>query len=120
MSEPATTTSIAISAGTVTLTGSLLGMSYDALLFGLVGVLFSLRMLPPMSRWQLLIAVITTTMLAALSGPVLAGWAVSRIASIADHENLMQSLAALLVGALAQLVFPAVLAFIRKRVGAES
>ena len=38
---------IVIATGTVTLTGSFLGLQYDALLFGLCGGMFSLMFLPP-------------------------------------------------------------------------
>lgn len=48
MAEPTTTTSgIALAAGTVTLTGSIFGLQYDGLLFGLAGSLMSLMHLPP-------------------------------------------------------------------------
>jgi hypothetical protein len=115
MSEPVTTQSIAISLGTVTVTGTVLGMGYDAMLFGFVGVLFSLRWLPRMTRVQLITAVISTTMLAALAGPLLASWGAAHITALEDHAGLLRSLCSLLVGAGTQLVFPAAVAGARKR-----
>lgn len=49
MAEPTTTTTsgIALAAGTITLTGSIVGLQYDGLLFGLAGSLMSLMHLPP-------------------------------------------------------------------------
>lgn len=50
MAEPTTTTTaggVALAAGTITMTGSIFGLQYDALLFGLAGSLMSLMHLPP-------------------------------------------------------------------------
>lgn len=48
MAEPSSSTAaIVIATGTITLTGSIFGLQYDALLFGLFGGLISLMFLPP-------------------------------------------------------------------------
>jgi len=118
MSEPtAVTTSVVISAGTVTLSGSVLGMGYDVLILGAVGVLMSLRMLPPMTRGQLAVAVITTTMLAALAAPVIAAWVVATVTALAGMLDPVRWLAAVLVGGGAQLLMPAAIAFAQRRIG---
>ncbi len=50
MAEPSSTTGgIVIAVGTVTLTGTFLGLQYDGLLFGLCGGMISLMFLPPES-----------------------------------------------------------------------
>lgn len=49
MAEPSSSTAagIVIATGTITLTGSIFNLQYDALLFGLFGGLISLMFLPP-------------------------------------------------------------------------
>lgn len=49
MAEPSSSTAagIVIATGTITLTGSIFGLQFDALLFGLFGGLVSLMFLPP-------------------------------------------------------------------------
>ena len=49
MAEPSSSTAagIVIATGTITLTGSFIGLQYDALLFGLFGGMVSLMFLPP-------------------------------------------------------------------------
>lgn len=52
MAEPSSSAAaggIIIATGTITLTGSIFGLQYDALLFGLCGGMFSLMFLPPNS-----------------------------------------------------------------------
>jgi hypothetical protein len=53
MAEPASSTaSIAIAAGTITLSGSVFGVQYDALLAGFFGGLVSLSYLPHMPAFK--------------------------------------------------------------------
>lgn len=117
MSEPTTTSAVVISAGTITLSGSVLGMGFDVLIFGNIGVLFTLRMLPPMSRGQLALAVITTTVLAALAAPVLAAWVVASVSALAGMLDPVRGLSALLVGGAAQLLMPAAISFAQRKIG---
>lgn len=108
MSEP-TTTTVAVSLGTVTVTGSLLGCQYDALLMGAAGVLFGLRMLPPMRAGVLVASVVSTTVLAAVASPVLAAWVCSLLPSLQTVAEGVRLTSAMLLGASAQWLLPAAL-----------
>lgn len=107
MAEPASSTvGIAIAADTITLTGSILGVQYDALLAGLAGGLVSLSYLPPMR------------------GPQIAGW-FAPVASVtaanyfpflsSAGESGIRIAAAAGLGLCAQVIIPAAFAWLRKK-----
>ena len=71
MAEPASSTaSIAIAAGTITLSGSVFGVQYDALLAGFFGGLVSLSYLPPMSALKIASKAEPATVLAIFSADI--------------------------------------------------
>jgi len=73
MAEPAASTvGIAIAAGTITVTGSIFGVQYDALLAGFFGGLVSLSFLPPMSAGKIAGSVAGSSILAGFFAPILA------------------------------------------------
>lgn len=113
MAEPSsTTTGIAIAAGTITLTGSIVGLQYDALLFGLVGGLISLMHLPPDSpalrTWlRIALSLFAAAFLAALLSPIAPPviYEIGEWTAKIPHEGLRLG-AAGVIGLSAQLAIP--------------
>lgn len=71
MAEPASSI-VAIAAATITLSGSVIGLQYDALLAGLAGGLLSLLYLPSMPVLKIAGAVAGSALLAGFFAPVIA------------------------------------------------
>lgn len=122
MPEPtSTSTGVAIAAGTITLTGSVVGLGYDVLFAAFVGALFALTLLPEMPRWRLALTVVTTALIAAWLAPVFAAalpatfvWARS-----VSSDSLRMASAGVL-GATTQSLLPVLLTFAKNRAGGAS
>lgn len=73
MTEPvaSATTGIAIAAGTLTITGSILGVQYEALLAGLFGGLCYLSYSPTVSKLRLSVNLATSSLMAGFFAPIL-------------------------------------------------
>lgn len=117
MPEPNATAAAAATGGmAATITGSVLGLAYDALLGGLLGGLLSLMYLAPMP---------VPRMAASLAGAALAGGAFGPVALAAGAHYLpwlagvgagpLRMAAAIAVGLVAQVAIPAGLEFVRRR-----
>jgi hypothetical protein len=122
MAEPASSSGVgvAIAAGTITFTGSILGVQYDALLAGFFGGLLSLSYLPPMTRWRIAGSVATSALLAGFFAPVLAVAAMNYLPWMASLGDFTRLTAAAAVGLFAQPLIPLALAFINKLGGKGS
>lgn len=83
MAEP-TTAGVAIAAGTITLTGSFLGVHYDMLLAGFFGGLVSLSFLSQMTRMKVASTLATSSLAAGFFGPTLAVAALHYFPYLAD------------------------------------
>lgn len=117
MAEPASSmTGIAIAAGTITLTGSVLGVQYDALLAGFCGGLVSLSYLPPM-RWNKIAgSVIGSSLVAGWFAPIGSAAAANFFPFMAGAgEAAVRIAAAAALGLCAQVVIPAAFAWLRKQ-----
>lgn len=123
MAEPASSSGVgvAIAAGTITFTGSVLGVQYDALLAGFFGGLMALSYLPPMTRWRIAGSVATSSLLAGVSAPVIVfavasgvPWLAKVVASLGDFARLP---VAVVVGLFAQPLISLGLALINKAGG---
>lgn len=77
MAEPSSTTAggIAIATGVISLTGSILGLQYDALLFGLFGGLVSLMHIAAVNVLRVAGTLATAALCGALFAPVVLGLA---------------------------------------------
>lgn len=119
MAEPSSNTAsgIALATGTITITGSIFGLQYDALLFGLFGGLISLMHLPPMSLLRLVGTLGSAALFGALFGPAMIAFAAASWSWFsAVPAGLARLGGALLVGLFAQAIVPIALAFLdRKR-----
>lgn len=119
MAEPANTAVAGIAlatGGAITLGGSILGLQYDALLFGLFGGLMSLMHLPPMGLGRLVSTLASASLLGALFGPAAVAVARSQWAWMAVLPVGVPRLGcALLIGLFAQALIPVVLAWLDRR-----
>lgn len=117
MAEPAHTASgIVIATGAITLSGSIFGLQYDALLFGLFGGLISLMHLAPMSLARLAGTLASAALTGALFGPAAVAAAAASWAWMAAVPATSARLgAALCVGIFIQAIIPLALGWIEQR-----
>ena len=116
--EPASQTAITLSVGTVAITGTLLGMHYDSLLFGLFGSLIMLARAERTSRFAALSNIGTSMLMAGVGSPILATVATLHfeVFKVLGDEVLRHA-AALLLGAGWQVGIPAAWAWVKNRLG---
>jgi hypothetical protein len=118
MAEPASSTaSIAIAAGTITLSGSVFGVQYDALLAGFFGGLVSLSYLPPMSALKIASTVAGSALLAGFFAPVIAAAALHYFPWLHSVGDFMRLAGGAGLGIAAQVLIPAGLKRLRSFVG---
>lgn len=110
MAEPSTTTvGIAIGLGTVTLTGSIFGVQYDALLAGFFGGLISLSFMPALTRWKIAWSMATSSILAGYFAPVGAAAALNYFGWLSAVGDLTRLACAVAIGFSWQALLPAVI-----------
>ncbi len=107
MPEPVTPASIAIAAGTITLSGSVFGVQYDALLAGLLGGLVSLTYLPAMSWLKMAGAAAGSALLGGFFAPVLAAAALHYFPWLQSVGDFLRLAGAAALGLGAQALVPA-------------
>ena len=118
MAEPtASTVGIAIAAGTITLSGSILGLQYGYLLAGLFGGLIALSIADPTTRLRMAMSVAISALAAGYSTPVLVGFVTEYLiwTSKVAHDSL-ELFCAAGVGVSAQTVIPSGIAWVKKRI----
>lgn len=117
MPEPAVSTvSIVIAAGTITLSGSVFGVQYDALLAGLVGGLVSLTYLPAMSVFKMVWTVIGSALLAGFFAPVVTAAGLHFFPWLQSVGDFLRLAGAAALGLAAQVLVPAGLRRLRTMV----
>lgn len=118
MAEPTSSTvGITIAAGTITLSGSIFGVHYDALLAGFFGGLVSLSYLPAMSIPRIAGTVVASALTAGFFAPVLAIAAVNSFSWLAGTGDHMRIATAAAIGLCAQVAIPAIFNWIRSKGG---
>ena len=117
MAEPVSSTvGIAIAAGTITLTGSILGVQYDALLAGFFGGLVSLSYLPPMTWGRIAGSVTGSSLIAGWFAPLASITAANYFPYLSGAgEAPVRISAAAGLGLCAQVIIPAVFARLRAK-----
>lgn len=115
--EPASQTAITLSVGTVAVTGTLFGMHYDALLFGLFGSLIMLSRAEQTSRLAALGNIGTSMLVAGVGSPILSALAVNHFEVFRVLGEVTDHAAALLLGAGWQVGIPAAWAWVKNRLG---
>lgn len=103
--------------GTVTITGSFLGMQYDLLLVGLAGGLVALSFMRQVSAIRMLVSIITSALVAGYIGPVLAVAIPEYVAWAAKIPDQIRWCSAFVSGLGAQTVVPLALNRLRTRFG---
>lgn len=122
--EPAsnTTAGIMFATGAISISGSILGLQYDLLLFGLFGGLVSLMHLPPMTKGKMAATLLVASLLGALAAPILVAVAFGMAAQYAwmawvkiVADSLLRCALAFAVGLLAQWLIPIVISAAAKK-----
>ncbi|CAN7463309.1 hypothetical protein LJR289_003059 [Pseudoduganella sp. LjRoot289] len=120
MAEPVSSTvSIAIAAATITLSGSVFGVQYDALLAGLFGGLVSLSYLPPMPALKIAGTVAGSALLAGFFAPVIAVAALHYFPWLNSVGDFLRLAGGAGLGIAAQVLIPAGLKRLRRYVGGQ-
>ncbi|KQV84949.1 hypothetical protein ASD15_07370 [Massilia sp. Root351] len=118
MAEPVSSSaSIAIAAGTITLSGSAFGVQYDALLAGFIGGLVSLLYLPPMPALKIAGTVAASALVAGFFAPVIAAAALHYFPWLNGVGDFMRLAGGAGLGIAAQVLIPAVMRRLRSLVG---
>lgn len=122
MAEPASSTvGVAIAAGTITLTGSILGVQYDALLAGFFGGLVSLSYLPPMTKTRIAGSVAGSSLIAGWFAPVASVTASNYFPYLVGAgEAPVRISAAAALGLCAQVIIPLVFKWLQARGGQQA
>jgi hypothetical protein len=120
MAEPViSTASVVIAAGTITLSGSVFGVQYDALLAGFLGGLVSLLYLPPMSAWKMAGSVGCSALVAGFFAPVIAVAALHYLPWLHSVGDFMRLAGGAALGIAAQVLIPAGMKRLRSYVGGQ-
>lgn len=120
MAEPASSTAgIAIAAGTITLTGSILGVHYDALLAGFFGGLVSLSYLPAMPATRIAGSVATSALVAGFFAPIIGAALANYFPWMSGTGDHMRIAAAAALGICSQVLIPALFSWIRIKGGVK-
>ncbi|WP_157691542.1 restriction endonuclease [Noviherbaspirillum autotrophicum] len=120
MAEPVSPTAgLAIAAGTITLSGTFLGVHYDALLAGFFGGLVSLSYLPSMPKSKIASTVASSSILAGYFAPVIAITVQHYFSFLEGVGDFMRLASAAGLGVSAQVVIPVALNWIRTKGGAQ-
>jgi hypothetical protein len=108
MAEPASSTAagVAIAAGTITLTGSILGVHYDALLAGFAGGLVWLTFQPAVSVVRIAGSIVASSLIAGFVAPIVAAGAVNYLQWLAALGDHMRIASAFGLGVGAQVIVP--------------
>lgn len=119
MTEPvsSTTTGIALAAGTLTITGSVFGVQYEALLAGFFGGLCYLTYVPPAGRLRLAASLAAASLMAGFFAPIITVGLLNYFPwlSKAGEITLRIGVAAW-VGLVGQSALPAILRKLNKKI----
>ncbi|MFM2086309.1 MAG: hypothetical protein RLZZ237_1178 [Pseudomonadota bacterium] len=120
MAEPAITAAGgALALGTVTLTGSILGLEYETLLVGMFGGLVALSMIEPTTRVKMVVSVITSALVAGYVGPIAHAGAMEYFPWASKSAEALRWFCAFAAGVSAQTIVPLALGWLKKRGGAQ-
>lgn len=121
MPEPTTSmaTGYAVAVGTVTLTGSFLGLQYDLLLAGFFGGCLGLSLTRQTSIMRLIVTLITSSLTAGYVCPMFVLWAAqsSMLGWTAETPDKMRLFSAFAIGASTQTLGPYALHWARGKFG---
>lgn len=114
MTEP-TISGITLAAGAVTLTGSIFGMQWDALLIGFFGGLIALQHIGPLTKRALASTLFAACVLAGYFSPIVSLAIVEYMAWTAKLPlDVLRRAAALTIGITAQAIVPVALGLVHR------
>lgn len=113
MAEPASTAGIALAAGAITVTGSILGVQYDALLLGFIGGLVILSFQPQKTLHAVFASLFTSSTLGGVLAPIVAQTMRHYINFLDYTDDGVRMAAALVVGVSAQTIVPTFLKWLK-------
>lgn len=116
--EPAsnTTAGIALATGAITITGSIVGLQFDALLFGLFGGLVSLMHLEPMSKFKMAGTLATASLMGAMGAPIVLAVELQYLAWLkVVSPDVLRLSGAFALGLAAQILIPLFLALVKRK-----
>jgi hypothetical protein len=115
MPDPASITGASLAAGAITITGSILGVHYDALLLGFAGGIVVLSFLPKMTIRGVFTSLFTSSILGGVLAPV-ADSTIKHMFNYLDTAgDSLRMASALLIGVGAQTAIPLFIKWIEKR-----
>lgn len=116
MAEPATSAGAGLGAMAITLTGSVMGIHYDALTLAFAGGLVALFHLPSTGTVRRFVSVITSAIFGGVGAPIASAGAASSFAWVAAVGDMPVRMAsAFTLGLVAQVAIPGLLAVARKK-----
>jgi hypothetical protein len=120
MAEPTVSgaaAAMAYATGTITITGSFLGLQYDLLLVGMAGGLVALSMFEQTTRVKMAFSVFTSALLAGYIAPVLNVAAIEYFPWTMKAGDALRWFCAFGAGLFGQTLVPLVIKFLRNRGG---
>lgn len=107
----------AFAVGTITITGSFLGLQYDLLLVGLAGGLVALSCMRQVSAVRMLVSVFTSALVGGYGGPIAQAAAAEYLSWTAKYPDQMRWFCAFAVGFASHTFLPLALEMMRNRFG---
>lgn len=120
MAEPvsSTTTGIALAAGTVTITGSVFGVQYEALLAGFFGGLVYITYSPPTSKMRLAASLVAASLSAGFFAPIVTVGLLNYLPWMEKvAESALRIGVAAWIGLAGQSALPFILSKLNKKIG---
>ncbi len=120
MTEPVSTTAttgIALAAGTLTISGSILGVQYEALLAGFFGGLCYLTYIPPTTKLRVATSLAVSSLMAGFFAPILTVGLLNYLPWLVQAgETTLRIGVAAWVGLAGQSALPAILSKMNKKI----
>ena len=115
MTDPASATGASLAAGAITLTGSILGVHFDALLLGFIGGLVVLSFLPKMTIKAVFWTLFSSSVLGGVLAPISASTLCHFFSFLDTSGDSVRMASALLIGVGAQTIIPVFLKYLGRK-----
>lgn len=111
------TTGIALAAGTITITGSVFGVQYEALLAGFFGGLCYITYSPPTKKIRLAATLVAASLMAGFFAPIIQVGLLNYLPWLKEvNETALRIGVAAWIGLAGQSVLPAILSKLNKKI----
>lgn len=115
MTDPASITGASLAAGAITLTGSILGVQFDALLMGFLGGLVVLSFLPKMTIKGVFWSLFSSSVLGGVLAPISSSTLYHFFTFLDSAGDSVRMASALLIGVGAQTIIPIFLKYLGRK-----